>query len=182
MKKTNAIYGVLLAAMAVQMQMTTVARSQETEIQIPTTLSETYDAWTVQCANTMEGEQARRTCQMSQELLQQESRQRLLLFAITKKGESSAKATLIMPFGLLLSEGVRVQIAEKELVRSAYRTCLPAGCIAEFDLPDASIEQLKTADTASVLMTVHTGQPMKTDVSLKGFAAAYRRLLALTAG
>ena len=118
MKKTSAIYGVLVAAMATQL--TTTAMAQETEIQIPTTLSETYDAWTVQCANTMEGEQARRTCQMSQELLQQESRQRLLLFAITKKGESSAKATMIMPFGLLLSEGVRVQIAEKELVGALF--------------------------------------------------------------
>jgi invasion protein IalB len=48
---------------------------------------------------------------MSRELLQHDSRQRLLLFAVNT-GEGKAKATL-MPFGLLLSEGIRIEIAEK---------------------------------------------------------------------
>jgi len=30
-------------------------------------------------------------------------------------------------------------------------------------------------------MTANTGQPVKTDISLKGFAAAYRRLIELAA-
>lgn len=147
----------------------------------PTTLSETYDTWTVQCATAQaEGQPAQRQCQMSQELLQQESRQRMMLFAVTK-GETDPKATLILPFGLLLSEGVRIEVAEKELARGAFRTCFPAGCIVEVDLPAAAIAQLQAGETASVFMTAVTGQSVKTDLSLKGFSAAYKRLLALAA-
>ncbi|OQM76556.1 invasion associated locus B [Pseudaminobacter manganicus] len=147
----------------------------------PTSLSETYDAWTVQCANQSQGEKSRRLCQMSQELLQQKTRQRVLTFAIGMTAEGS-KATLILPFGLLLSDGVRVQIAEEVVLQGAYRTCLPSGCLAEIEFPKEVVEKFETAEAASVLMTANSGQPVKTDISLKGFSSAYRRLVGLAAG
>lgn len=149
-------------------------------MQAPTTLSETYDAWTVQCVNKVDGENTQRTCQMSQELMQQNTRQRVLTFAIGKSDQSS-KATLVLPFGLLLSEGVRIQIAEEEILRGTFRTCLPAGCVVELDLPDEAIQKLQGAPTASVLMTANSGQPVKTDISLKGFSSAFQRLTELSA-
>lgn len=147
----------------------------------PTTLSETYDSWTIQCANQAQGDQSVRDCRMSQELLQQESRQRVLLFAVSADGEA-AKATLILPFGLLLSEGISIEVEEAEIARLAFRTCLPAGCIVELDITDDILGQFESAESAGVLMTANGGQPFRTDVSLKGFSAAYRRLLDLEAG
>lgn len=149
-------------------------------MQAPTTLSETYDGWTVQCVNRTDGNNTQRICQMSQELLQQNTRQRVLTFAIGKTAEGT-KATLVLPFGLLLSEGVRVQIAEEEILRGAFRTCLPAGCVAEIDLPDEVVQRLEAAATASVLMTANSGQPVKTDISLQGFTSAFQRLTELAA-
>jgi invasion protein IalB len=153
----------------------------ETEMQGPTSLSETYDAWTVQCANQQQGDTTQRVCQMLQELLQQETRQRVLTFAIGKT-DAGSKATLILPFGLLLSEGIRVQIAEEEILRGAFQTCLPAGCLVEVDLPDETIQKLEAAPTATVLMTANSGQEVKTDISLKGFKSAYQRLTNLAVG
>jgi len=49
-------------------------------------------------------------------------------------------------------------------------------------LPDGTVAQLQAGGTASVLMTAVSGQSVKTDISLKGFAAAYKRLIALAAG
>lgn len=157
------------------------ATAAAAEGQGPTALSETYDAWTVHCANSGEGEHIQRRCQMSQELLQQGTQQRVLtvVVGVTEKGP---KGTLLLPFGLLLSDGFRIQIADKDIVRGTYRTCLPSGCLAEIELPDATIEQLGGAETASVLMTAYSGEQVKTDVSLKSFAAAYKRLTELTAG
>lgn len=148
----------------------------------PSTLSETYESWTVQCAKTTANGQTTRNCQMSQELLQPESRQRVLLFAIApKQGEGATKATLVMPFGLLLSEGLRIEAADKELLRGTFRTCMPGGCISEVDLSDDLIKQLQATEKMTVVMTANDGQVVRTDVSLKGFSAAYRRLLTLTA-
>lgn len=178
MRKSSSIRRFLLAVVGT-LTMTNAMAQGVIDMQAPTTLSETYDAWTVQCVNRSEGEQRQRTCQMSQELLQQGTRQRVLLFAINTAADGGATATLILPFGLLLSEGVRIEIAEKEVVRGAYRTCLPAGCVAELGLSDEVIQQLETSEIASVMMTANTGQPVKTDISLKGFAAAYQRLATL---
>ncbi|WP_018431342.1 invasion associated locus B family protein [Hoeflea sp. 108] len=158
---------------------TTAAMAQSTgDVQGPSALSETYEAWTVQCANRMEGEQAKRSCQMSQELLQQGTGQRVLMFALGNTGQG-AKATMVLPFGLRLSDGVRVSIAEEEVLRGAFRTCLPAGCVADIDLAEELLGKLANAETASVLLTADNGQPVKTDVSLKGFKPAYQRLVAL---
>ncbi len=159
--------------------LTTTAMAQTAEgVQGPSTLSETYEAWTVQCANRMEGEQAKRTCQMSQELLQQGTGQRVLMVAIGNT-DQGARATMVLPFGLRLSDGVSVNIAEEEVLRGAYRTCLPAGCVSEIDLAEELLGKLANAETASVLMTADNGQPVKTDVSLKGFKPAYQRLVEL---
>lgn len=151
-----------------------------TDMQAPTTLSETYDAWTVQCVNRANGENTQRTCQMSQVLRQQKTNQRVLTFAIGMDGKN-AKATLILPFGLLLSDGVRVQVAEEEILKGSFRTCLPAGCLVEIELSVETIKKLESAETASVLMTANSGQPVKTDISLKGFTSAFQRLSALAA-
>ena len=171
----------LLVAMTSMLPATTAIAQGALEMTGPTSLSETYDAWTVQCANQQQGDSSQRICQMSQELLQQKTRQRVLTFAIGMTTEGS-KATLVLPFGLLLSEGVRVQIAEEEVLQGAYRTCLPTGCLAEIEFPKAAIEKFESAEAASVLMTANSGQPVKTDISLKGFSAAYRRLVDLAAG
>jgi invasion protein IalB len=177
MKKLTFVRQVLVTLIAI-LPATNIMAQEAIEMQGPTSLSETYDAWTVQCANQQQGDRTQRICQMMQELLQQETRQRVMTFAIGKT-ENGAKATLILPFGLLLSEGFRVQVGEEEVLRGSYRTCLPAGCLAEIDLVEEMITKLGGAETATVTMTANNGQPVKTDISLEGFKAAYERLTGL---
>lgn len=86
-----------------------------------------------------------------------------------------------MPFGLLLSEGLRIEAVDKELLRGTFGTCMPGGCVSEVDLSDDLIKQMQGLEKVTIVMTANDGQVVRTDVSLKGFSAAYRRLLALTA-
>jgi invasion protein IalB len=58
---------------------------------------------------------------------------------------------------------------------------MPGGCISEVDLSDDLIKQLQATEKVTIVMTANDGQIVRTDVSLTGFSAAYRRLLALTA-
>lgn len=155
---------------------TTTSLAQE-----PTNLSESYGSWTVQCQQVGEGEQRQRVCQMSQELIQQQPRQRVLVFALTQTKEGAVKATVISPFGLLLSEGLRVELDGKEIVRGTFKTCLPIGCISEIDLGPDVIRELSAGAKVAVMTTANTGQPVRTDITLDGFSAAYQRLSALIA-
>jgi invasion protein IalB len=81
----------------------------------------------------------------------------------------------------LLSEGLRIEAADSELLRGTFRTCMPGGCISEVELSDDLVKQLQGAEKVTVVMTANDGQVVRTDVSFQGFSAAYRRLLALTA-
>jgi invasion protein IalB len=158
---------------------TTGAPAQKSNRPGPSALSETYDTWTVQCANRTEGETTTQVCQMSQQLLQQETGQRVMTFAIGRVGQEN-KATLILPFGLRLSDGARIQVGEEDVASGSFSTCLPDGCFVELTLSDSVIKKLQGAANATLMMTANTGQPVKIDVSLQGFSAAYQRLVALT--
>ncbi|MBK1869189.1 invasion associated locus B family protein [Aestuariivirga sp. YIM B02566] len=65
------------------------------------------------------------------------------------------------------------------MIPGPFRTCFPPRCIVEIDLPAETLAQLQAGGTASVFMTAVTGQSVKTDLSLKCFSAAHKRLLAL---
>ncbi|MCO6177497.1 invasion associated locus B family protein [Ciceribacter sp. RN22] len=163
----RAISGVIIAGS----MMPTMSLAED-----PTNLSESYESWSVQCQQVGAGEQRQRLCQMSQELVQNQTRQRVLTFVLSFSKEGTIKGTVIAPFGLLLSEGLRVEMDGKEVARGAFRTCLPLGCISEVDLSQDAIKQLSVGAKASVMTTANTGQPVRTDITLSGFSAAYRRL------
>jgi invasion protein IalB len=148
----------------------------------PSSMQETYDDWMVQCHTVAKEDIKTKSCEMSQELRQKDSNQRVLAIGIVPaSGDLKTRATVIAPFGLLLANGLAVEVAEKELMRGTFKTCLPAGCIVEINLSDELIKTLAANEKASVVMTASdTGQPVRTNISLKGFLLAWNRLVALS--
>ncbi|WP_171182293.1 invasion associated locus B family protein [Ruegeria sp. HKCCD8929] len=147
--------------------------------QEPNALSETYGVWAVQCktANAPEGDETIRTCQVSQELRQADTQQRVISAVFTANPD---KLTLITPFGLQLGEGVRFSTGNGELPVGWFSTCLQTvGCVADI-APDADgMENLQSSQTLTVLMTSINGQTLRADLSLNGFKDAVKRLRVL---
>lgn len=171
---------VLLAASC--LYMTALSSASYAQEEQPTSMQETYDDWMVQCQTVVVADKKTKNCEMSQELRQKDSNQRVLAIGIVPAGgDKETSATIIAPFGLALAEGLSVEVADKELVRGVYKTCIPAGCIVEVKLPTEMIKTLALNEKATVVMTASgTGQPMRTNVSLKGFLKAWNRLVALS--
>lgn len=161
------------------------ARAQDAA---PSALSETYGDWVVQCAAVQgqpqgEAGEAKNNCQMSQELRQGKTGQRALLVVLNRQGkDKTLSGTIIAPFGLNLQVGLSLLVKQDVYIKSAYKTCLPQGCIApivangQFEAALRENEKLIVAMTAS-----DTGQPVRLDVSLQGFAQGLDRLTTLSA-
>lgn len=148
----------------------------------PTALSETYQDWVINCqtVGTTAGT-ATRLCQMSQELRQRDSNQLVLLISIAAPVNAAApRATIIAPFGLDLSKGVGLVVGESDIATVPFTTCLPAGCLAHMDLESATLDKLRTGETAQiVLQPRQSEEPLIVTISLAGFTAAWERLKAL---
>lgn len=144
---------------------------------LPSTVTETYDAWTVNCVSVdAAGEPLeRQLCEMSQQLQQQDSGQRVLNVVLQPDGDD-ANLVILTPFGLLLSGGVQIDVEEGQVAVLAFRTCLPAGCLARGTLTDEEVGLLRRGSIAQIQMTSADEDPFIVEISLAGFTNAWNRL------
>jgi invasion protein IalB len=180
---------VRVAAACVALVLAAVGQSNGQDA-TPSSLSETYGDWVVQCANapapSPAGQQPamKRLCRMSQSLAQNNSNQRVLMIVFdgTPKDKQRLSGTVIAPFGVDLSSGLSLRIKADVYVKAAYKTCLPQGCVAPI-AADAKFESaLRANDKLTVVMTASdTGEPVSLEVSLKGLAQGLDRLRTLAA-
>jgi len=149
----------------------------------PDALSETYRDWVVNCrggASGAEG-QTTRACEISQELRQTADGMLVLrvVLGVDANGGPS-NVTFVTPFGVRVQDGVALHIADSNLARFDFLTCLTAGCVATGTLDGKVIDALSAGETATVTMNATSGDEVWLDVSLSGFAAAWSRFNALT--
>ncbi|MEH2508933.1 invasion protein IalB [Nitrobacteraceae bacterium AZCC 1564] len=140
-------------------------------------LSETYKDWQVSCAQ----QGTVRRCVMAQQQINSQNRQRVLAIEITAVANTKAEGTLVLPFGLMLDAGVKLQVddgASGPTIR--YRTCLTAGCLVPVTFDSAMLASLRKAAALKVLATADGGAAAPFSVSLQGFGPALDRIGALT--
>lgn len=145
----------------------------------PNSMIETYGAWTLRCV-TSEDETGRQ-CEMGQELSREQDGQRLLSISIQHNG-GSAQLVVLAPFGLQLSQGVQMTVAEGQVARIPFQTCLPAGCVARTILDAEPVARLQRGSTVQVEMRTTADEPFAVELSLQGFTAAWTRLQDLADG
>ncbi|HQZ12422.1 MAG TPA: invasion associated locus B family protein [Devosia sp.] len=147
-------------------------------------LREAHADWVLNCTLPAKREGAPAptvTCAISQELIQQSTKRRALVIALTPTPEGGTKGNVIMPFGLALSKGVQFQIDEGPLSEpSAFRTCTPQGCIVPIEWGPQTASALAAAGKLNIAATMDSGQPVSFTISLKGFSAGSARALELT--
>jgi len=154
------------------------AQKESTPTPGPSSLSETYQSWTVRCATpkARKGQRApARVCEMAQDLTRKRDGQRLLSIGLqpTKKG---ASLTIVAPFGLLLSAGITVTVEGGSPIHGDFRTCLPRGCVSVISLSRKSLDQFKSGKTAIITMRTTGETDFKIKISLAGFSAAWKSL------
>ncbi len=146
----------------------------------PNQLSETYRDWIVTCSTAAPGPQGdgpQRICEMSQELFQQQTGQRVLSISLrsTQSG-NDARTAFVVPFGLDVRDDIRISIGEHMLSEIAFETCLPLGCIAGGQIGEPEIEILRSEESAIISLPMLSDGTLDVTFSLIGFSAAWGRL------
>jgi invasion protein IalB len=147
------------------------------EVQDPTYIKEQYGDWQLVCFRTEAGEDP---CQMYQ-LLREDAGNPVAEFSLFKlpgNSQAVAGATITVPLGTLLPEGLKIAVDGGTAKAYNYTSCNIRGCIAQIGLTEGDITAYK-AGAGAVLTIVPAQAPDQTvniKASLNGFTAAYENL------
>ena len=154
----------------------------------PSAFSETYGDWRVACAvDPGEEGAARETppaprCVLEQHIdwRESESGQARRLAVATLSAPASdgqVDAVFSVPFGLLLSGGLRLSVDKGEaFAHLPFYICLSGGCVVQGRLDGEAVRLLEHGRILVLEMVSTGGQPFRVEMSLSGFTAAFARL------
>lgn len=142
----------------------------------PSSLSETYEDWTVNCTTRSE----KRRCAFSQRQLRQDG-QRVLTVELAPLTQGGLQGSLVLPFGLALDKGVTFAVDESARSKPfAFKTCLPIGCVVSTTFSSATVKAFRSGTTLKLgTVASDSGKEVAFSVSLKGFGTALDRTAAL---
>lgn len=140
-----------------------------------TSLQESHGDWVVGCA--VQGNAKR--CGLTQEQTNQQTRQRVLAMEVTLVGDR-IEGVLLLPFGLVLDQGVVLQVDELPQGQPLrFRTCLPAGCVVPVSFDARQTAALRSATALKARVLPEGGQATVLTISLKGLGSGLDRSAAL---
>ncbi|MEM7075980.1 MAG: invasion associated locus B family protein [Pseudomonadota bacterium] len=140
----------------------------------PSYIKEQYGDWQIQCFRTETGEDP---CQMYQ-LLREDAGNPVAEFSVFKlpgNAEAVAGATVVVPLGTLLSEGLKISVDGGPLKGYSYAFCSIVGCFARIGFTQQDIDAFKAGSSASLIIVPAQApdQVVRITASLDGFTAAF---------
>lgn len=143
-------------------------------------LQESYDAWSVACKVAPDAAgKPQKQCGMSQVQVDSASGKHVLEVDVLPV-DTGAALTLVLPFGLDLTQGPMLQLDTADPGPAlSYRTCLPVGCVVRAEIDAKMVAALRTSKVMKIKTHADGGSPADFQVSMKGFGAAFDRVTAL---
>ncbi|MCY0093643.1 invasion associated locus B family protein [Hoeflea ulvae] len=134
--------------------------------------------WAVNCG-TGETAESPLLCQMVQNVVVQETNQRLLTVVVRpQKDAANHTLTLALPHGVDFLKGVDVQVDDKDAFNVAVQTSNAQGAFSNLPISDELLAELKAGTSVKFSFHAVSGQTFAVPISLIGFSAAYDKLAA----
>lgn len=131
--------------------------------------------WVVNCSSGSTGTELQ--CQVSQNLTESKSGQRVLTVTVRRQQGASGFAMLLaLPHGLFLPSGVSYQIDSGQKAIVAIQTSDQNGAYAALPLAPELLKTMRSGATLNIGMETVSRKPVAIPVSLKGFSAAIDKL------
>jgi invasion protein IalB len=92
---------------------------------------------------------------------------------IEPEGQPRKILRITLPLGMALKPGTRVIIDSGQPMNAPYVTCIPNGCVADYEASEELIGNLKRGRNLHVQGINASGQPITMSVPLADFAKAY---------
>jgi invasion protein IalB len=83
---------------------------------------------------------------------------------------------VVAPLGVILPSGLGLKIDNVDVGRAGFVKCLPHGCLAEINMDDKLIGQLRSGQTATFIIFQSPEEGIGFPMSLKGFGEGFDKL------
>ena len=130
--------------------------------------------WTISCV-AAQGASAF-TCRMQQVLRTRNGGQRILSVGVERVDGGNPQLILALPHGVDLTKGVDVSVDGGQARTVPIATADAAGSYARSEVDGNLLASLREGRQLNVAFASAAGQRIETQVSLKGFRAAYAKL------
>ncbi len=139
------------------------------------TLRSSHGAWNILC-DTPAGAKSEQ-CALVQNVVAEDRPEVGLSVVVLKTADNKAKILRVLaPLGVLLPNGLGLNVDGKDMGRAYFVRCFQDGCYAEVILEDTLIKTLQTGTSATFIVFQTPEEGIGIPVDLKGFADGYAAL------
>jgi invasion protein IalB len=143
--------------------------------QPPGTVRSSHGAWSVVCDKPA-GASAEQ-CALMQNVIAEDRPEIGLSVVVLKTADRKSKILRVLaPLGVLLPNGLGLNIDGKDIGRAYFVRCFADGCYAEVVLEDELLKTLRSGATATFIVFQSPEEGIGIPVDLKGFAEGYDAL------
>lgn len=129
--------------------------------------------WTVRC--TAHEKTPDRQCEVYQRLVVAKTGQRVAEFAIGfPKDKQEGRGVIVLPLGILLNDGIEMQIDSGQTFKFRPRYCTTDGCFAFIDINQQLLDTLRNSSLVEFSAKAMNGKDVKIRMTLKGMVEAMK--------
>jgi invasion protein IalB len=134
-----------------------------------------YGDWEIRC-ETQPGASSEQ-CALFQSVAAEDRANVNLVVIVLKTSDGKSKLLrVIAPLGVLLPEGLGLNIDRTNIGRAGFVKCLPTGCVAEVAMDEKLIEQLKNGAVATFVIHQTPEEGIGLPLNLAGFKEGFAKL------
>ena len=112
-------------------------------------------------------------CAMNIQIFNPEQQPIAQVRIIEQKGAAKKLLSIVMPPGLLIPPGMRIQVDKSNIGNAKFQVCTPQACVAEASLDSKFIGSLKRGNEMNFVGIDQARKQAGFKVTLSGFTAAY---------
>ncbi|MCO6186845.1 invasion associated locus B family protein [Rhizobium sp. L1K21] len=143
--------------------------------QTPGTVKSNHGAWSIIC-DTPAGANSEQ-CALMQNVIAEDRPEVGLSVAILKTADRKARILRVLaPLGVLLPNGLGLNVDGKDIGRAYFVRCFSDGCYAEVVLEDELLKTLRAGSTATFIVFQSPEEGIGIPVDLTGLAEGYDAL------
>jgi invasion protein IalB len=132
-----------------------------------------YSPWTKFCLNGNEAGGNKKVCFTGKDARIESGMLVASAVLIEPEGQPKKIFRITVPLGMALANGTRVLIDQNQPLTAPFAFCVPAGCMADYDITPETVANLKKAKGLYIQAIKVDGQPLTVPLPLGDFAKAY---------
>jgi invasion protein IalB len=139
------------------------------------TVKSVHGDWQVRC-DTPPGAQSEQCALIQSVTAEDRPNVGLTVIVLKTADQKSRLMRVLAPLGVLLPSGLGLKIDKTDVGRAGFVRCLPNGCVAEVQMEENLMKQLRTATSATFIIFQTPEEGIGIPMSLKGFGEGFDKL------